>query len=141
MSCGLEVRAPFLDERVVRFVWRLPPSSRHDGRRGKVLVRRLLARLLPPELWTRPKHGFAPPLHDWLRGPLAPLVEDLLTPDSLRAAGPFDVARVRRLWEEHRQGLVDRRFELWNLLAYLLWYHHAFRTEACRPHGVLRATV
>ncbi len=126
MSCGLEVRAPLLDERVVRFVWRLPPRLRHRGREGKVLLRRLLARRLPPQLWQRPKRGFSPPLHRWLRGPLRPLVEELLEPESLRAAGPFQVARVRRLWREHREGLVDRRFELWNLLVYLLWYRRVF---------------
>ena len=30
------------------------------------------------------------------------------------------------MWRGHREGLVDRRFELWNLLVYLLWYRRVF---------------
>ena len=121
MSCGLEVRAPLLDERIVRFAWRLPAST-HGPADAKAPLRRLLFRLLPPALFERPKQGFSPPVHAWLAGPLRELCEELFAPASLRDAGPFDAARVRRLWREHLGGHVDRRFELWNLACYLLWY-------------------
>ncbi|GBD41606.1 Asparagine synthetase [glutamine-hydrolyzing] 1 [bacterium HR39] len=121
MSCGLEVRSPLLDERIVLLSWRLAPDA--GGTPGaKEPLRRVLFRLLPAELFARPKQGFSPPVHTWLRGPLRDLCEELFAPASLREAGPFDPARVRRLWREHLEGWVDRRFELWNLLCYVLWY-------------------
>lgn len=124
MGVGLEVRVPLLDHRVVEFVWRLPRHLRIRDGRPKYLLRRLLARHLPERLFERPKHGFSVPVHDWLRGPLARWARELATPARLHDAGPFDLAHVRRLFEEHRTGRVDRRFELWNLLCWLDWHRH-----------------
>src|SRR5690606_36810027 len=70
MSCSLETRAPFLDARVVEQAWRLPPEARIAHRSGKVILRRLLRRQLPAELFERPKQGFSIPLDRWLRGEL-----------------------------------------------------------------------
>ncbi len=129
MGVGLEVRVPLLDHRVVEFVWRLPRGMRVRDGRPKYLLRRLLARHLPEHLFERPKHGFSVPVHDWLRGPLAGWVRELVTPERLHAAGPFDARFVRRLFEEHRTGRVDRRFELWNLLSWLAWHRHWIERE------------
>jgi asparagine synthase (glutamine-hydrolysing) len=129
MGVGLEVRVPLLDHRVVEFVWRLPPGMRVRDGRPKYLLRRLLARHLPEHLFERPKHGFSVPVHDWLRGPLAGWARELATPERLHAAGPFDARFVRRLFEEHRTGRVDRRFELWNLLSWLAWHRHWIERE------------
>lgn len=127
MAVGLEVRVPILDHRVVEFVWRLPRELRQRDGKPKHLLRRLLARYLPERLFERRKHGFSVPMHRWLRGPLDGWIRELVTPRRLHDAGPFDPVFVRRLFDEHRSGRVDRRFELWNLLAYLAWFR--FRIE------------
>jgi asparagine synthase (glutamine-hydrolysing) len=129
MAVGLEVRVPLLDHRVVEFVWRLPRAMRVRDGQPKQLLRRLLARYLPSHLFDRPKHGFSVPIHDWLRGPLAAWIRELVTVQRLHAAGPFDARYVRRLFEEHRTGRVDRRFELWNLLCWLAWHRHWIERE------------
>ena len=49
MAVGLELRAPLLDHRIVEFSWRLPESLRFNGRKGKVLLRKLLYRHIPQD--------------------------------------------------------------------------------------------
>jgi asparagine synthase (glutamine-hydrolysing) len=69
MSASLEVRVPLLDDALVRFADGIPEEALLDGRRGKLLLRRVLATLLPgPLAWAR-KRGFAVPVERWLRSP------------------------------------------------------------------------
>ena len=63
--------------------------------RGKYLLRRLLERRVPKAIVDRPKHGFEAPIGEWLRGPLAPMVDDLLLDGRLRERGVFDDRRGR----------------------------------------------
>ena len=73
MAHALETRSPLLDFRVVEFAARLPAHAKIDeAGRGKSLLRHLLARHIPRELFERPKQGFAVPWASWCRGEYAP---------------------------------------------------------------------
>lgn len=121
MHVSLETRMPFLDHRVVEAAWTLPHHMLiRDGRR-KWVLREILARYLPPELIERPKAGFGVPLAAWLRGPLRPWAEGLLSASALDDHGLLEAAAVRRLWEEHTQVRVDRSRELWPVLMFQGW--------------------
>lgn len=67
MLCSLEVRAPFLDRRVIEFAYgRVPNRLRVTLRERKMLLKCLARRLLPPELDIDRKQGFAIPISRWL---------------------------------------------------------------------------
>lgn len=69
MAVGLEARSPLLDHRVIEFAATLPLELKVDEQgRGKRILRHLLARHVPRELWDRPKTGFTPPWPDWYQG-------------------------------------------------------------------------
>jgi asparagine synthase (glutamine-hydrolysing) len=90
------------------------------GAQGKYIFKQSLRALLPNEILTRPKQGFAMPLGDWFRGDLKCLGPDLLlTADPL---GVLDSAAVRRIWEKHQSGLRDFSTPLWAILMYRLWH-------------------
>lgn len=78
MAVSLEARSPFLDHEVFEFTKSLPDKLHVSGNSGKRLTRSLLERYLPKELFERPKMGFAPPVREWLRGPLVDWAESLL---------------------------------------------------------------
>ncbi len=63
---GLTVRYPYWDRRVDAFVRSLPLDYRYRPTQPKRLLRGLLARYVPPELWDVPKHGFDFPLQVFL---------------------------------------------------------------------------
>jgi asparagine synthase (glutamine-hydrolysing) len=62
MAASLEVRPPLLGDAVLDFAARLPFPSKHSGSTGKVILRTLARRLVPPWVVDRPKMGFAVPL-------------------------------------------------------------------------------
>ena len=78
MSTSLETRAPFLDPRVAMVAWRMSNAQRIREGKGKWIVRKLLARYVPPELTERPKTGFGIPIDEWLRGALRDWAEAAL---------------------------------------------------------------
>jgi asparagine synthase (glutamine-hydrolysing) len=122
MAVALEVRVPFLDHRLVEWVWRLPSSQNARAARPKHLLRCVLSRYVPNRLVERPKMGFGVPLADWMRGPLRDWAEDLMTEAVLGADGIFDVEAVRSLWVEFLGG-DDRRFYfIWNILMFQAWH-------------------
>ena len=78
MAVSLECRSPFLDYRVVEFAARLPFEAKMDGRgRGKRILKALLGRYLPVDLFDRPKAGFTPPWERWCAGEEARVLRGL----------------------------------------------------------------
>ena len=125
MSVGLESRAPYLDHRVAEFAWSLPESMRVRGGQGKQLLRGLLSRYLPPELWERPKMGFGVPLGDWLRGELKDWAQALIDPARLRREGHLEPGPVQKAWAEHQSGRFNRQYRLWPVLMFQSWLETA----------------
>ena len=122
MATGLELRAPFLDHTFVELLGRIPSRLKLSGFRGlKGLLKRALADRLPPPILRRGKQGFGVPFGRWFRGPMAPLLRDVLAPERLRRGGLFDVDAVARLVAEHLAGTRDHDSVLWSLLAFELW--------------------
>ncbi len=121
MGASLEVRAPYLDPRVVEFVWSLPLKLKLRGGEGKWILRRLLSRYAPASLIQRPKMGFSVPVGEWLREPLKDWAEDLLGESRLREEGFFHPGSIRRMWEQHESGARNWQFCLWGLLMFQAW--------------------
>lgn len=127
MGVSLESRAPFLDHRVVEFVWRVPPEYKVRAGQTKWLLRQVLYKYVPRDLIERPKSGFSVPVAAWLRGALRDWAESLLAEDLLRAQGFFHAAAIRRLWHEHVTGARDWHRHLWNVLMFQAWLESQHR--------------
>ena len=122
MACSLEVRAPFVDPRVVEFAASLPAEMKLKGRKLKYLLRKVAARYLPPEIVRRPKQGFGFPVGLWMQRDLRALVEDRLGNSRLVAAGVFRPEPLARIMREHLAGRVDHSYRLWLLLNLEIWH-------------------
>ena len=124
MAAALEGRVPLLDDDVVAFAARMPAALKVRRLTTKYLLKQVAERYLPREVVHRPKHGFAVPVSEWLRGPLRSLGGDML----LSGSGCFDGPAVEQLWNEHQAG-ADHGAALYALLVFELW-HRAQRTTA-----------
>jgi len=122
MSVNLEVRCPLLDTRLVEFAWSLPLSMRLKKEKGKIILRKVLARYVPPELTERPKKGFAVPVSDWIKGPLREWAEHLLDKTRLREQGVLEPETVHRVWRQHLSGWQDHDTLLWSILMFQAWH-------------------
>jgi asparagine synthase (glutamine-hydrolysing) len=122
MGVSLEARAPLLDQRVLDLVWSFPMEYLFDGKVGKRVLRDLLTRYVPNSLIDRPKRGFSVPIKEWLVGPLRDWAEDLLSEQTLREQGIFDVAALREAWHQHLYGWANHSELLWSVLMFQAWW-------------------
>lgn len=124
MGVSLESRVPFLDHRIVEFAWRIPLEMKIRDGRGKLLLRKLLDKYVPPALIDRPKMGFGVPIDTWLRGPLREWAEDLLDEKKMRDQGFLDADPIRETWNQHLSGTSNWQYELWDVLMFQAWLEH-----------------
>jgi asparagine synthase (glutamine-hydrolysing) len=122
MAVGLEARVPFLDHRLVEFAWSLPLSAKISGGTGKHILRQLLYKYVPQTLVDRPKMGFGVPIEAWLKGPLKPWAEALLSESRLRQEGIFNPEPILKMWQEHSQGKRRWHNQLWTILMFQAWW-------------------
>jgi asparagine synthase (glutamine-hydrolysing) len=118
MLNSLEIRAPWLDYRLIEFAFgRVPDALRATARERKILPRLLARKLLPSQLDLKRKQGFSIPVATWLGGSWGPFFEDVL-----RDADPrlFDQPTIQSLLAGQRKGRANAArlfcltmFELW----------------------------
>ncbi len=121
MAVGLEARVPLLDHRVAEFAMKLPVEAKIKNGQSKLILRQLLQKYIPAEVWDRPKQGFNIPLTRWLRGPLRNWATALLDPVRINSEGFFDAAPIIFRWKEHLTGKRDWSPEIWNILMFQAW--------------------
>ena len=116
MHHGLECRSPFLGCEVIDTANALATASLFDGAGGRRPVRAALRSLGLSDAGT--KRGFAVPLFDWLRGPLRPWAESLLTDD---ANAPLDQGAIRQNWLDLLAGRRDLATGIWTVISWRAW--------------------
>lgn len=121
MAHSIEGRSPFLDQKLMEFAASLPPRMKYQPGHLKTLTKRVLGKSFPEEFINRPKMGFGVPIGKWLRGPLQPLMRELLLGEPLRRRGLFNQAYIKSMIERHVSGREDSQYRLWTLMTFEAW--------------------
>ena len=121
MSSSLETRVPFLDHKLIEYVWKIPHSLKFRDGQGKWILKEILSQYVPKNLTERPKMGFGVPIDTWLRGPLKDWAENLLNEKRLQEEGYFNSKLVRHKWNEHLSGKRNWQYDLWDVLMFQAW--------------------
>jgi asparagine synthase (glutamine-hydrolysing) len=121
MANSLEVRAPFLDHKLVEFAASIPSQLKRNQDGGKLILKRAVRKLLPSEILNRPKSGFGVPLARWLRHDLSETLR-ILDDDRARRRGLFHRPALLSMIDQHQQGKRDWSNRLWALIMLELWF-------------------
>ncbi len=111
MGASIEARVPFLSHEIVDYSLGIDETLLIKGHTQKYLLKRLAERYMPKESIYRRKIGFDLPLADWLRGPLAAMVGDLI--ETSWQGELIDLNFVRKIVRSHRAGTIDASDKIW----------------------------
>lgn len=119
MNFSLETRAPLLDHKLIEMAIALPDKFLIRNGNAKWILKQILYKHVPAQMFDRPKAGFAIPLSNWLRESLRGWGEDLI--HSNYDSELIDKKFIIKIWNQHQSGEFDRSSYLWNCLTYLSW--------------------
>lgn len=122
MLNSLEVRAPFLDYRIIEFAYgEVPSSFKADKEQRKIILKNIARRILPNEFEVARKQGFSIPLDEWLKTKeWFGFFEDVLL-DSQQTI--FSKKTIKQLLEDQRKGYANSE-RLFGLVMFELWRKH-----------------
>lgn len=126
MAHSIELRSPLLDYRLVEWAARLPRAKLLNKSEGKLPLRKLGERLLPPQIQREKKRGFGVPVGAWVRQPEGmKFVRDRLLSEESRRLGFWDTGAVDQLLTAHKTN-KSRNFadHIWRLLMLDAWSRH-----------------
>ena len=121
MAHAVELRPPFLDNRIVEFCATLPASLKIRGSQQKFLLKDLMRDKLPRSIVQRPKIGFDIPAHEWVRGPLRALVVDALRSGAADYPEVFQADEIEDYLCAHLEKRINVGYHLWGLMILFLW--------------------
>jgi asparagine synthase (glutamine-hydrolysing) len=137
MLHSLELRVPFLNHPLAELLMRLPDALKVDGAIRKVLLRRIMAGVLPPEILQRPKKGFSIPMDLWLweRGRWRDMVYDTLFSARTRQREQFDMTTLERMGREHDRMEKMHGYRLWTVFIFEMWQRRFLHAPGGRMNG------
>lgn len=144
MAHSIETRVPFLDNDLVDFAMKIPvqlklknlgevvrlnenepgPKTLKYFQRvkdGKLILRKVMERYVPPEITNAGKQGFSAPDASWFRGESINYIRKMLYDGKPRIYDIMDRSAVKRLLDEHLDGRQNRRLFIWSLLNVEWW--------------------
>jgi len=121
MYYGLELRAPFLHPKIVRFSASLSIKEKITRRKTKKILKDILARHLPKEIIQQPKRGFDVPLAKWLRNDLKDWVHDIRTSEPPNCLIPYEEHYFEKI-ECHLKGKANYTNHIWPYLMIKSWF-------------------
>ena len=123
MANSLEVRVPFLDVEVVNYAFRLPADYKINKTAQKRILRDSFGKLLPAQIFERPKQGFEIPLANWFRESLNAEIKSLLAPELIKKQGIFNPTEINKLVQSiHSEQQGEATGKIWALLVFQYWW-------------------
>ncbi len=123
MAFSVESRLPFLDHRLVEFVFSLPAHHKLRGSQPKGILREAMAGLVPEQILRRTdKVGFETPLARWLGECMDDGVRPLLLSKRCRERGIFDVSRMERMLTRQERGEAHAENSIFRWVSLELWF-------------------
>jgi asparagine synthase (glutamine-hydrolysing) len=118
MANSLEVRCPLLDHKLMELAAQIPSGLKLHHNQGKYVFKKALEGVVPAEVLTRSKKGFAVPVAEWFRGELKPFAQEVLLD---RKDDVINASFLSGCWKQHQRGQRDWSALLWCVLMFRTW--------------------
>ncbi|MEK7125764.1 MAG: asparagine synthase (glutamine-hydrolyzing) [Patescibacteria group bacterium] len=122
MAHGRELRLPFLDYRIVEFCFSLPVEYKIRDGRQKVILRDVMAGIVPEEVQATPKKGFGAIQTAWFREHLKGKVYAILDSESFKKRPFWDQTKLRESVDAFYSGKGDNSFFIWQCFNLEMWF-------------------
>lgn len=127
MAFSVEARVPFLDYRLVEFIFSLPSSQKIRDGITKIVLRNAMKGVLPEKVRMRmDKMGFVTPGDVWFRTVAKDKILEIFNSDSFRNRGYFNVSKIKKEFDTHCRGEKDMHFTVWRWINLELWFQKFF---------------
>jgi len=122
MAFSIESRVPFLDYRLVEYVFSLPDRCRIYNGLTKAVLRNSMEGILPEKIRMRTdKMGFVTPQDMWLKNEMKDWVEDIFQSKSFRERIYFRPDVIMNYWHLFCDGKINAGNAIWRWLCVELW--------------------
>jgi asparagine synthase (glutamine-hydrolysing) len=122
MAFSIESRVPFLDYRLVEFIFSLPAEMKMNNAVTKVILRKAMHGVIPETIENRQdKMGFVTPESIWFREGFKSILEEVFNSKSMAMREYFNIEAVRQEWEAYKAGKRNYSFIIWRFACMELW--------------------
>ncbi len=132
MAFGVETRLPFLDYRLVEFLYKLDVRCKIREGWTKAILRDAMVGVLPEEVRRRQdKMGFVTPEDVWFRTSLRTIARDILSDARTRARGYLNAEAALNHFDAHAAGRTNISPAIWRWLNLELWCRRFVDRNPC----------
>lgn len=124
MGNSVESRVPFLDHRLVDFVFSLPSHYKFKPPYTKILHRKAMKKFIPDAIYRRKDKGiFSSPFYQrWMQNELKSYIEDIIHSSAFRNRGIWNVAKINHQWHKYLDGSLQPAEMLYNVISLEIWF-------------------
>lgn len=121
MASSIETRIPFLDHRIIEFLFGVHKNIKSKGYTNKIILRNAVAnQSLPKELLVASKKGFSVPLRDWFKEDnLNNKIKNILLSQNDNTA--YNSKSIEKLIDENKNSKSDGGNFIWMLIILKEW--------------------
>ena len=123
MFFGLETRSPFLNKKLIEYVYNIPFEYKINNNITKWSAKKILEKYIPKNLIYKSKQGFGVPLSEWFRKELRDFVFDNLSKSNCDKHNLFNYKEVEKTLENHYKNNIDSEHKIWSLIQFNSWYN------------------
>jgi len=129
MANSLELRVPFLDVDLIKFIESLPVNLKLRGITHKYIHKKAARKWLPSEIIHRKKRGFATPMDEWLQSNLAGKAKEIINDKNSASRNYFNLSYINRMIDLHERRKENYQRHIFALLSFEVWHKRFFDSE------------
>ena len=120
MMNSLEARVPILDHKFAELTFKIPSNFKINNASNKYILKETFKHILPKEIITHKKQGFAIPIKNWFKSDLKEYAFDNLN-YSIYLNDYLDKRYINQILKDHQKGVRDFSQKIWSLLFLNEW--------------------